>query len=761
MINIGQQQEFTGMISGPAIRQELRQRRRPSLEKTIPMDQEVSYTGEGWEVVRHNKRTIRVRKPKPADQLLEDDVWALFALMGFEDMSEGRRFRIPIGGSSPSVPPKQIDVLAFDGDTALVIECKASEAPRRRSLQRDLNETRGLQGGIRSTIHAHFEGRPRVCFVYVTRNIRWSNQDRERAKAHHISIIRDRQIDYYRRLVDIIGPAARHQLQADLLEGSPVQGLRATVPALRGRFGGNTFYQFAIEPDRLLKLAYVSHRSKIDAEAVGTYQRLLRKKRLRDISEHINETGGVFPTNVVINFRNSRDLRFDPAGPSTDDPTVLGTLHLPNRYKCAWVIDGQHRLYGFSLSDWTTRGRIPVLAFENLDPSEEVRMFVEINSKQVKVPRSLLVELEPELHVSDDRPEQRLRSLHSQLAMDLSESDDSPLWDRVVSEWEPDARNRPITLPQLASAIAESQLIGSLRSGVLHPGFLYYRDWETTRTKARLTIERFLTLFSEGAPDHWMRERSAGGFLCTNLAIAALLRLFNSALAYAKEDRDDLEYDRLTADAIVGTVSTLITPVIDWFKGADDSKMNVFRGRYGSGAPRAYEFSLMEIIHKVNPQFEPHGLADHIQAHSNEAVNQAQQLITEIEDAVRAMTITTLMRKYGENPDNWWRRGVPQIVRGSAAQRAETSEEGGDAHQFLDLLDYKKIAEMPQNWSDFQHLFTVDQAARSKKDKLAWMDRLNGIRNRVSHSGRRHVRPEELVFLEDVWVHVEEQLECA
>ena len=155
----------------------------------------------------------------------------------------------------------------------------------------------------------------------------------------------------------------------------------------------------------MLKLAYISHRAKIDSSAIGTYQRLLKKKRLRDISEHINETGGVFPTNVVVNFRNSRGLRFDPSGPSGDDPTVLGTLHLPNRYKCAWVIDGQHRLYGFSLSDWADRGRIPVLAFENLTPTEEIRMFVEINSKQVKVPRSLLVELEPEMNVSDDRPE--------------------------------------------------------------------------------------------------------------------------------------------------------------------------------------------------------------------------------------------------------------------------------------------------------------------------------------------------------------------
>ncbi len=759
MVNVDQPGEFAGVISGADIQRELRQRRKASLEKTVPLTQETSHADAGWEVVRRSKKTTRLRKPKPEDQRLEDDVWTLLAMMGFDYMSQGRQFRIPVGGLSSGVPPKQIDVLAVDGETALVIECKASETLRSRSLQKDLNETRGLQEAIRSAIHATFEGRPRVCFVYATRNIRWSAPDRERAKDSHISIIRDRQIDYYRRLIDVIGPAARHQLQADLLEGSPVQGLRATVPALRGTFGDKRFYQFAIEPDRLLKLAYVSHRAKIDSEAVGTYQRLLKKKRLRDISEHINETGGVFPTNVVINFRQTRGLRFDASGPSTDEPTVLGTLHLPNTYKCAWVIDGQHRLYGFSLSEWAGKGRIPVLAFENLNPSEEVKMFVEINSKQVKVPRSLLVELEPELHVSGGRPEQSLSSLHSRLAIDLSESDESPLWDRVASEWDSDSTNRPITLPQLATAIAGSQLTGSIRSGVLHPGFLFHRDWATTQHKAMLTIEKFLTLFAEGALEQWARDRAAGGFLCTNLGIAALLRLFYTVLEHMKENRADLQYDRLSPEAIVGVVNDLVSPVVRWFNQADDSEMTRFRGRYGGGAPRAYALALMEIIHRSNPNFNPPGLDDYIQEHSADTISHARQLITEIEDAVRDITIAVLKGKYGENLDGWWREGVPQGVRGDAAQKAETSEEGGQAHQFLDLLDYKKIAELPRNWREFENIMTVNSGAQSKDSRLAWMNQLNSIRNRVSHSGRRHVSGEEIAFLEEVWVHVGDQLE--
>ena len=750
--------EFAGIVSGGDLERERRQRRKSALEKTVPSDQVEKYVEEGWEIVRRNKRTIRIQKPKPADQKLEDDVWTLLADMGFWEMSHGRYFKIPISGSSSGVPPKQIDVLAVDSDTVMVVECKASESMRSRSLQKDLNETRGLQEAIRTTIHGHYRERPRVCFVYITRNIRWSSQDRERAKEHQIAVIQDKQIEYYRRLTDIIGTAARHQLQADLLEGSRVRGLEATVPALRGKFGKNIFYQFAIEPDKLLKLAYVSHRSKVDEDSVGTYQRLLRKRRLKDIAEFINETGGVFPTNIVVNIRDAKGLRFDAAGPSTDAPTVLGTLYLPNTYKCAWIIDGQHRLYGFAQSEWSKRGRIPVLAFENLDPSDEMKMFVDINSKQVKVPRSLLVELGPELPVSNEGPEQSLKVLHSQLAIDLSKNNDSPLWDRVRSEWDSDTANKPITLPQLESAIKGSRLVGSIRSGALYPEFLYLSDPEKTRERARSAIEKFLSLFAESAEDHWKRSPTEGGFLCTNLGIAALLRLFYVTLEHKRMSQPELELEKLSPDALVGLVNDLLPPVVEWFN-VPQADLEKFKGRYGSGAAPANAFALMEIIHDKFPSFDPPGLDKYIQEHSAEAIGRASELITFIEDAVRAVTFKVLERKYVEEDDSWWRDGVPQSVRGPAAQKAEMSEERGVGHQFLDLLDYKRIAEQSKNWRDFEAIWTVDKGARSKNDKLAWMDQLNRIRNRLFHSGRRHVTSEEVVFLEDVWVHVEEQLE--
>ena len=122
-----------------------------------------------------------------------------------------------------------------------------------------------------------------------------------------------------------------------------IEGLQATVPAVRGKLAGRVFYQFSIDPERLLKIAFISHRVRLDAETVGAYQRMLKPGRLRAIKAYI-EGGGVFPTNVVVNLRTKR--RFDLSAERSQGDFAIGTLYLPNTFKSAWVIDGQHRLYG-------------------------------------------------------------------------------------------------------------------------------------------------------------------------------------------------------------------------------------------------------------------------------------------------------------------------------------------------------------------------------------------------------------------------------
>jgi DNA sulfur modification protein DndB len=92
----------------------------------------------------------------------------------------------------------------------------------------------------------------------------------------------------------------------------------------------------------------------------------------------------------LINFDERRP--FDRKGGDDKSEVQFGDLHLPERYKSAWIVDGQHRLYGYSVIDAKfSKQNIAVIAFEGLKREDEANLFVTINHEQKSVPRTLLM----------------------------------------------------------------------------------------------------------------------------------------------------------------------------------------------------------------------------------------------------------------------------------------------------------------------------------------------------------------------------------
>jgi DNA sulfur modification protein DndB len=76
---------------------------------------------EGWTVLPDKfKNSVKLRRAKPIDVALEDEVWSLVHKMGFNDYSKDRNFKIFIDEDTPA---RQIDVFAKDDETALLFEC--------------------------------------------------------------------------------------------------------------------------------------------------------------------------------------------------------------------------------------------------------------------------------------------------------------------------------------------------------------------------------------------------------------------------------------------------------------------------------------------------------------------------------------------------------------------------------------------------------------------------------------------------------------
>src|SRR5207302_10800908 len=89
-----------------------------------------------------------------------------------------------------------------------------------------------------------------------------SEEDKQRAKEGKIILFRENELSYYETLVAHLGPAAKYQFLADMLPGKNIPGLNMRVPAIKARMGRFTCYSFSIPPEYLLKISYVSHRSK-------------------------------------------------------------------------------------------------------------------------------------------------------------------------------------------------------------------------------------------------------------------------------------------------------------------------------------------------------------------------------------------------------------------------------------------------------------------------------------------------------------------
>lgn len=111
------------------------------------------------------------------------------------------------------------------------------------------------------------------------------------------------------------------------------------------------------------------------------YQRLLSEKRAKSIAAYLDE-GNIIPGAIILSTKEGCNLNYDSKNNVLDFEELISKL---------FVIDGQHRLYGASKSEKDIL--LPVCIFSGLNLKQEVQYFLDINSNQVGVPKTLRIEL--------------------------------------------------------------------------------------------------------------------------------------------------------------------------------------------------------------------------------------------------------------------------------------------------------------------------------------------------------------------------------
>ena len=420
------------------------------------------YIDAGWEKSKDYKspKFVGISKEKPISEQFEDRVWLLFASMGFNGLNEDNGIQISYDFNNDDLK-ERIGIIAVDEETVLIVTCHVSEAMVERSFVAEINDFSSKIAGIRKEVLKQYPGR-KTKFIWASHNFIMNRRDLALLDKAGIAYFSDTTIEYYYDLAKHLGSCSRYQLLGSLFANQEIKNMDDRVPAIQGKMGGYTYYSFSIEPEKLLKIGYVLHRSEANKNMMPTYQRLIKKKRLREVRSFIND-GGYFPNSIIISIdTNGKGLSFDQSSSKVDSTiSKIGILHIPKRYRSAYIIDGQHRLYGYSDSLYAATNTIPVVAFVDLDRTEQIKLFMDINENQKAVPKSLRVTLNADmLWESPDLGEQR-QALRSKIAQMLGEESTSPLNSRIIIGENESTPTRCITVESLQAALKKCRFFDS------------------------------------------------------------------------------------------------------------------------------------------------------------------------------------------------------------------------------------------------------------------------------------------------------------
>lgn len=717
---------------------------------------------DGWAVHRSSKRSCRMKRPKKREVLLEDRVWTLLYRMGFGHLSGVGGAKLTGSICDEPAVTNQLDVVGLDDEVAVAAECKTSSKPRKPTdFQKDLAKLAVLKQPFAKSVHEAVPLAGSIRRVPVMMFFTWglilSQTDKDRAKTQQVVLFDERDLEYYEQLVHHLGQAAKYQFFADMLPHRQVRGLQTSVPALKAKMGGkHTCFTFSIKPEYLLKIAYVSHRAKGKATDVDTYQRMIKKSRLKNIRKYIDESG-MFPTNIVISL-DAGVAQFEPrAGGDSEEGAEYGTLKLKPTYRAAWIIDGQHRLFGYSGHPSAATSYLTVLAFDNLPASDQAQLFIDINHEQKSVKTGLLQELFAELNWNSDEDEILVRAIASKAIQALGVQEDSPFCRRILLTDDRRTDERCITLPTLFSALTKTRMF-TVKPGVEY-GPLWAGDRAATLNRTIDVVKGWFTLICDGgAQEWWDLGASEGGGLAMNDGVTVCVAVLRSVFEHLSGK--GLTLIRLSTDELMDCLRPFGLALGGFLGSLNVDERKGFRRERGVQGQTAGRIMCEKALHAKFPDFSPEGLAQAMEAEAANARQAAYAILERLERKLFKVVIETIKEEYGEDADLWWYDGVPEAVRRKAAVRIEEDQgkRGSAKESYLDLLDFKDIAS--KNWELFKGL--LSRGSGKKDQQLHWIDQLNDIRKIVMHSSKNvPVTLSQLAQLEDTeeWMNAKLEFE--
>jgi DNA sulfur modification protein DndB len=711
---------------------------------------------EGWEEYGEPLKTkTRLRKPKSHNRQFEDDIWCQLYRLGYRTLNVDENFSLPFGPDQSD--KKQIDVVAIDQDSVLLVECKSSEGPARPpSFKTEFEALRSRLDGYRKAIDQTFGPGRRIKYIFATRNLRLSRDSIDISRLTDTGgfYYNDNTFDYINSLLKSYRDAAHYQFMGLIMKGQSINKEKIEVPAIEGTMGGKTYYMFSLEPKLLLKIGFVLHRTRANESEMPTYQRLLVPSRLKGITKFI-DGGGFFPNSAILNF-NERDakLEFHGVSRSKDTASRIGVLKIPNAFGIAYIIDGQHRIYGYANSKYKASNTIPVVAFKNLDPSDQLELFMQINENQKAVSPTLRITLEEDLYWNASRLDSRLKALRSSVIRALGGDTSGPLYGKIsLGEDRATLQAKPF-----ADALLKSKLLPEAKGNKFADGTTAVSLYDASNvdhgdemTKARVRAVGFINASYELAEETFKQDQEAlNTYILSNRGSFAFVSLVGDLHAFeAKKGSISI---RSTTEQRIEAIEKYLLVLFKALKSMSTEDAETLTGKLGSGAESTWLRSFQGYINDKFTDYNPSELQDWRERQDKVLQTEGRELGTQIERHMKNFIIAQLKALFGEN----WELEIGAIQRDCEVRAKEQMEknykDGLGRHdiswtdQFF-IKDYKAIIEKywskkPENKTgaqSFEQHFSINvgHGFNSKAEKIKWILLFNSLRNNWAHEGTK------------------------
>jgi hypothetical protein len=363
------------------------------------------------------------------------------------------------------------------------------------------------------------------------------------------------------------------------------------------------------------------------------------------------------------------------------------------------------------------------MAFVGLEPSEQARLFVDINAQQKKVKQSLLQELYLELHWDAAEPEVRVQAVLSKAIQVIDTDIKSPFRGRILKADDTRTAARCISFNAVFGAMSKAGffIAHTKKGAVIEFGPLWDVNNEAILKRTVAILTTYFDIIRSEATALWDLGSGEGGGLAMNDGITICINALRS-IFYHLQNNKKISLGTLDNHELMEVIAPWAGIVGRYFSTMTPEQMIQFRALRGVQGQTTGTRRLEEAIQKVQDTFGE------------------------------------LKSEFGASEEDWWFSGVPKGVRKKVDDRInEEAGKSGGREQNFDLIDYREIIQ--SNWNLFES--ALGRGKGSKDNRTKWIVEVNDLRKRVMHASKGQSLPiteEQLALLEDIHRWLESQV---